>query len=1058
MISCAFTNCQTHLAILFERKNCAIWRLEGLSTAPGHRIQSIRAGVRGLHLIESSGRRVPSMLELSDAIADVVFSDGEAGKPVYALVTAEQTRKIASRFAVASPEAEPWLTFALRSLITATPRGDPFVKFRLRAREHLRDPLNTPIWLPALVAFAMAAEAMRATDAAASHNYYSRLFELLEVPSTLHSRWQDSYRDCAEELWGGLNRWLESWEGTRGIPTAYAIGTHRYVGLAMSQALIRERDREKLPKFFAVEGLPPGYRVGAADMETMLDSWMTRQPPFFSSAMRTLWGNLMASDGISMAACLELESWDGSGVDDAENIGGSIGQQARLLAQVRTFPSSSLTIDLLLPGLQDADSNITVETAEGFVVLEMVAAPASSQRLADPTGVDPASLISDHLNIRSESVQKTFYRLPRRVVPLRLDELQNAYVESERVQLGEQTLLLVAEPIAFKVKQILDAVARPGFIRLAAGSAGLPERWTAFLNVQFLDRFPDSITTHNDFQALIPRAASALTLSGGFVLPGLIRKWSSLAPPEIHVTASGATHLMLQLHRGSIMGEVVFEENFDGSVAVIPLGHLGLTDGEYLVTLNVDEQNKPSASSLLRLRSSDSPPFDSATKTPALAYRPMSGVLWPLIADEVDGVEPQVSGPVIRIEPTENLISISTMSPARQRSRATQDGTTPSPIRVGRGLGAGSCLTTGLHRFVLPTAGAGEPPSRSIEGECETCGQVKRFPTTPWGARRKTKKPVVTKTFNFSGIPALEQVNSQDLTVAFDAFSHLGGGTPAHLEKIAGQVDGSALFSDVLLRRLEVLGHVDVKRDPRTLMMIGWEMTPSTLMSTKQDHWWLVGRQPKSLVSAIEILIEDLDGTLTKNDRDQGLPRVEITCPRETIDLVLSALGDDFPSLSALENSSMKLARMLPNLGSLSSGLFRIAAPLADGLEKWETTGATWLPAQSLEARGAYRLRTYISRYFVRDEVDLAEGSIALANAYLVKHLANLWVGDPLVGFHAASRSVVVPLGADLPGLYGRALVLATGRLPLEHKTSRMLQYQNVSPELAGEMYRRLTT
>jgi len=49
-------------------------------------------------------------------------------------------------------------------------------------------------------------------------------------------------------LLGSLNSWLDSMGGSRGLPTAEAIG-HRYVGIALSQALIRDADRQLLPQF-----------------------------------------------------------------------------------------------------------------------------------------------------------------------------------------------------------------------------------------------------------------------------------------------------------------------------------------------------------------------------------------------------------------------------------------------------------------------------------------------------------------------------------------------------------------------------------------------------------------------------------------------------------------------------------------------------------------------------------------------------------------------------------------------------------------------------------------
>ena len=88
---------------------------------------------------------------------------------------------------------------------------------------------------------------MNAADGMAANNYYGRLMQLLDVPEEMRPRVQSDYQRQAEDLWGSLNEWLEAWEGVRGVPTAYAVGM-RYVGLPMSQALVREHDRQQVAK------------------------------------------------------------------------------------------------------------------------------------------------------------------------------------------------------------------------------------------------------------------------------------------------------------------------------------------------------------------------------------------------------------------------------------------------------------------------------------------------------------------------------------------------------------------------------------------------------------------------------------------------------------------------------------------------------------------------------------------------------------------------------------------------------------------------------------------
>ena len=105
---------------------------------------------------------------------------------------------------------------------------------------------------------------------------------------------------------------------------------------------------------------------------------------------------------------------------------------------------------------------------------------------------------------------------------------------------------------------------------------------------------------------------------------------------------------------------------------------------------------------------------------------------------------------------------------------------------------------------------------------------------------------------------------------------------------------------------------------------------------------------------------------------------------------------------------------------------------------------------------GAYRLSNFSRTYCLRSTADVEAGSIAIANVQIVKHVANAWAGDPLAGYHEPTSSILVPRGADLPGLYARAAVVSSGRGP--DSTSFALQYRDVPREVADVLHAKLSS
>ncbi len=979
---------------------------------------------------------------VTEAIAEVMFDSVQAGRPVYTLADAETISRVLDAAGVEDSTLEG-LSQVVRSTLQLDNAGVSTLHSQAEdARRHQRHPLETPPALPLLVVLSIAAEKMHADGNLAAHNYYSRLYGILGIPATESHRFERDYRRTAELLWGSLNSWLEAWEGERGIPTAYAVGGHAFIGLPMSQAVVRQHDRDGLHELFAMEGMTPGLRISPDDMSRAMDPYATAMPSLpLSSHLARLWRLSTARERIVEAACLELEAWDGSGIERIAAMRPVA--TTRLLAFLRTFPRKSMEFNLMLPYRSEGPDIARFNLADGESIVPTVAGPGGSTRLSGVEGVSATSLVADQLTGKfGDDDSRPFGRRPTRVAALRWDDLQGAFVEIERISLGEDSIVLASSDARQRVEAHLAAHARPGWQDLA-DLPGTPEGWLVYQHVQIVSAPTGQM--HPDLLPLAPRARTSLTLRGGFVLPGLLRKWSVMEPPEAVALAAGASSVSLRVYRGTRIdpAEVIVESDQPGELAVLPLRDGGLSDGEYVVAMFVDDAVKPSSTALLRLRSARTPQFRVEDVDIRLVYSPDYSPRWPLTAGPPEWPS-HVNGPkIVGLESGRD----GDATPMREFVPRARSATKAAPVktRVGIPMASDSCLITGMHRFLLPPVLPGQAPTRSIDGECTTCGLVRRFAGTPWAAKKKDRG---AKTILLPEIPPVIESDGPDFEVAFDALNHVGTGSFGVFERIAAQVEGSGLFADSFLRRLEVTGHLDVARDCH-FQVTEWAVNTSTLVPTGAGKYVLVGSRSSALLDHLT----DLFGraAVVSTSVDAELARVEVVG-----DLPIATLAE--AGVTVLEKSPARaIAQALPPLSDVGRSLKRVIVPTYRSAEFWDTASASWHPTESLARLGAYRLKDFGSTYAIRTGGDIESGTIGLGNAQIVKHIANMWAGDPLIGYHSRSGSVVTPLGADLPSLYGRALALCSGRAPREIVSHRMLQYSSVPRSVADVIYDRVS-
>lgn len=274
-------------------------------------------------------------LRWNDAVAEILYPVIDPAVPVYMDMESAELQSIADHVGVRGGDPRDALTRVVRAISIDRAGHINFAPLiqHTKAWTRKKNRKEPPPCLGVLAVTALAAEQMgNVEDDIAGSAYYARLARLLGLPDN-DSRLRQQYSKHAEFLWRCLNSWLDDLDGERGIPTAYAL-TYRYVGLPMSQALVREGERRKFPVMFAQLGLSPGMHMAPEDLVSYLDQWLGSEHSAASTNLRRLWARASTRERIATIAAVELANWDGLIADgSATSVGGtSLATRAMVVA------------------------------------------------------------------------------------------------------------------------------------------------------------------------------------------------------------------------------------------------------------------------------------------------------------------------------------------------------------------------------------------------------------------------------------------------------------------------------------------------------------------------------------------------------------------------------------------------------------------------------------------------------------------------------------------------------------------------------------------------------
>jgi len=363
-----------------------------------------------------------------------------------------------------------------------------------------------------------------------------------------------------------------------------------------------------------------------------------------------------------------------------------------------------------------------------------------------------------------------------------------------------------------------------------------------------------------------------------------------------------------------------------------------------------------------------------------------------------------------------------------------------------------SCTVTGAHRWNYPTFdGKFSYKNRYVTGTCTTCGMTRRDPGNyrDKTLRRSEKELVTDRPPAKDLLPAASDAPSWE--VAIDTLVHLGQGKRTELSAIARQLDDSAIFESHFIRSLESTGFLEYERDDR-LRIQRFEVGPTVLAGLATTGTISVGawdpgnitrlrKSAELLGVGVEVLDADSAGTLSVGAQPEVLAE---------------SLGDE--GIAAQPRAGFTMLEALPHIGELLSELVEIPDPLRPGeFDVFSVADNRWLPGATTSV-GALRRRLWAgSEYYFRATEDIEDRVVRVATLDVAKYLAAWYLDVCIFRYDLRRQELIVPLGAPLPGLFERATVLCSGRLPIPVKDTWSLVYPDIPAAFAEELRIRLT-
>lgn len=995
------------------------------------------------------------------AIMAAVYERAQPDRPVYMDLDDDVLDEVA-KLAGTEGDVRDALLEAVRGTVKTDAPGLTFGWHVGRLNKWIRTEMDeTPPFLALLAVFVLTAEDMCGDTEFAAANYYGRLAKNLGCDprdADLVRRLSKDYRDQGTAMWGALNSWLRAAGGRYGLPTAQAFDQRRYIGLPISQALVRSADRRRLPSFFTVFDLSPGQSVTVEDMESMLGQWISSSS--VSKTIRRLWENPSMRDRISGVVVGELLAWDGA-VPTIDARPEDIPIRMRIAVSAQSFPSFAIRVAALInaggapAGRYHLAPTVPegVRAAVGEAGLNACASGFDGWLALDGEG-EPIGPVALSGLLELDVNGRTARRPVKRLLVLERDDLNKIYVEIERPHLGVDSMLLVHSTLWRASASQIQAVLRPGWRQYEPDTCpGLPRGWVLVAGAQIVGLVSSN---DDDLEALMPLSLTQISMDGGLRIPGRAARWHVDAPPEMVAACLLDDAFSLTISRESTPDDYVFHTELREGSTAVDLTMLSLEPGDYVAAVRGDgtQDRRVRSHSVFSLCSSTTSMIQYGASSwigVNLSAEPIGASLLGAaeLRNEPEG--PRVVGPVI-LAPAGDVHSGGSTLPIP--FAGVLHGAWPGSVELIDEQWASTaaddsfempeCLATGSHRWVYPRSVPGASQFQRLEGRCTLHGGTRVF--RPSMRSKEQQKKFEKAVRRPAAITSAHPGHDIAPAVALDAAFYLRRGKWTDLKALLLQVCDSEYRALDLARAICSYGYIDVALDEH-LSKHAWATPEPAIVLTATAEAFLSGRVDRNVRSLVSDAAACQGGGLAETRDHLGLPVWRIAgVGREGV----AAIAENLAMPVCIGAGELLLAH-LPSIDTLR-GVGEIVAGGGKGLQQFDFSSNKWKPVEAARAGGAYRLPGFARRYGVHAE-DMPSGKVQLHDSSTAKYLAARDAGAAMLWYSPGDQELICRLGAPLPMTVERALVLESGEIPVPHRDGT-LRYPGVSPSMARHVQR----
>ncbi|WP_125182743.1 hypothetical protein [Minwuia thermotolerans] len=981
----------------------------------------------------------PSYTRLNEGLNEVLLGGRYEGRPLYMVLTPGEEEHLASILGVEQEQLSATAGRIVGNRLDDT--GDPYTPFHADLRhwnvEGRREP---PPFTGLLHVLAHAAEMMHSDGNFSSANYYQRLHELTGVERnrlSFHGRSTKAY-------WIALNRWLAENDFVYGRPTAQKLNSWEYVSYAMSQAVVRQADKELFYSMFERFRFSGSEDIDSDEMHSYVDEWMRGPKP--TQRLRAAWAKKDLRRRVCQAAVEALSEWRYATIPEDSHARGkrlsAVASLSRGLSGARFFMAFGIPGELSTPvtGLRAKDN---AGSAAGETLEIANRHYAAFATLCPDASVNIPRVLAEGIELSDEKGGSKYSRQRSLLVPLVQHEGGAYWLEVGRTQLGKRYLVMCSDgapSLRESLEQFLRTYAAPGYKHYKPGEMeGLPTGWTLYENVEFVVSPPQVPT---GLTALHPVATEA-TLSTTEGLRLGPDTWHSSMPPAIRLSGEAG---MLDL--------VVYEEDQDGEDQVIvsssgygecalELGGIGLDPHSDLRVAGYRNGNRVVERPLL-LRSARRPRPLRRDGTGTLYWQALSTATMADNGAQHLGVRGHiVEGLGSADPPGFGVASDGGLCFQGQQEEDTPLGITTADPALIRGTYLEQCKK-GRHVFRNVDLEPGEKPTMA----CIVCEHRIPVPRSP-GPPAPKPQSTVNRSSNPRvpvASPAVHIGEPLDMNLVLDALCYLDNGSWRQFEDIVSSESLQPWEARSLAEDLSALGFIDVELEGATNRVRRWSVVPPVLTFAPDGIAYFSGFRSEDLVEqAREALVTQ--GLTLEQLGAPGAP--DVLCvqglsPREAPSLLAGIEDPHGRPLAVVTDAAQRLGSAVLQVDGLSAAVRPAHVGATRNVARFDTSTCRWIPVDELGGVGAYRYDHAGREYCFRDN----EGHDWVGPHEIVKLLASRASGSHLHGYNPSKQVFVSALGCEPVGLLRRLLVACSGTLPERKKG--MASYSSVPPHVAG--------